>query len=114
MFDTYGLYINNLLCVKSFLLNSFLVVLILNIFLYILISTRVTTLKKNIYIILALTLALLYILFVETYQFYYLLNYYVDYLWTYSENDGIWELDFEVPRTRNKNHYITLIIVAKF
>jgi hypothetical protein len=114
MFDTYGLYINHLLSIKPFLLNSFLVVLILNIFVYLLINIKFTTLKKNIYILLILTLMLLYILFVESYQFYYLLNYYVEYLWVYSEDDGIWELDFEIPRTRNKNHYVTLVIVAKF
>ena len=114
MYDTYGLYINQLLIIKNFLLNAFLVVITINLFIFILINTKFSTFKKNTYLLIIITLILLYLLFVESYQFYYLLNYYVDYTWVFSEDDNVWELDYDTPRTRNRNHYITLIIVAKF
>lgn len=114
MYDTYGLYINHLLPIKPFLFNSFLVVLTLNILMFLLINTKYVGLKKNTCLLLLVTLVLLYLLFVESYQFYYLVNFYSEYTWSFSEDEGIWELDFDIPRTRNKNHYITLIIVAKF
>ena len=114
MFDTYGLYIHNLIQIKNFLLVAFLVVVVIHILIFLLISIKFTTLRKNIYLLLIITLVLLYILFTESYQFYYLLNFYVDYIWNLSEDDNIWELDYDIPRTRNKNHYITLIVIAKF
>lgn len=114
MYDTYGMSISHLIILKTFFLNSFLVVLIINLFIYLLINVKFVTLKKNMYLLLIITLSLLYILFVESYQFYYLLNFYVEYIWNLSEDDNVWELDYDIPRTRNKNHYITLIVVAKF
>ena len=114
MYDTYGLYINYLLSIKSFLINSFLIVVVLNLYMYLLLNTKFVSLRKNIYLLLFITLFLLYLLFVEAYQFYYISNYYCEYIWNFSEDEGVWELDFDIPRTRNKNHYITLIVVAKF
>ena len=89
MFDTYGLYIHNLIQIKNFLLVAFLVVVVIHILIFLLISIKFTTLRKNIYLLLIITLVLLYILFTESYQFYYLLNFYVDYIWNLSEDDNI-------------------------
>lgn len=114
MYDTFGLYINNLLSIKNFLYINFLIILLINLFTYLLINIKFSSFKKNIYLFLIVTLIYIYLLFIESYQFYYLLNFYIDYIWNFSEYDGIWELDFDIPRIRNKNHYITLIIVAKF
>jgi hypothetical protein len=114
MFDTYGFFVDHLLSIKQFLLSSFLIVLLVNIIILLLFNIKVFSLRKNIIWFFLCTIILLYILFVESYQFYYILNFYIEYLWVFSEDDGVWELDYDIPRTRNKNHYVTLIIVAKF
>jgi len=114
MYDIYALYIFSLVSFKDFIINSFLVVILLNLFTYLLINLKSTTLKKNSYLLLLISFILFYIFFIEFYQVYYLLNFYTEYTWIYSEDDNIWELEYDIPRTRNKNHYLTLIIIGKF
>ena len=114
IYDTYGLYINSLNTLKIFLTNSFLIVLLLNLFIFALINIKFTSLKKNSYLFLFITFIYVYILMTEFYQFYYLLNFYSDYIWNFSEDENVWELDYDIPRTRTKNHYVTLLMLAKF
>jgi len=113
-YDTFGLYTWQLLSVKNFIFNSFLIILLIHTFIYLLINIKYISLQKNIYFFLFLTFGYFYILFSESYQCYYLLNFYIEYMWLYSEDDSVWELTLDIPRTRNKNHYITFIIIAKF
>lgn len=114
MYDTYGLYITQLISLKTFLLNAYLIVLVINLVAYLLINIKTVSLRKGTILLLFVTVALLYVLFVESYQFYYLLNFYDEYTWVLAESDNVWELESDKPRTRNRNHYLTLIIIAKF
>jgi len=113
-YDTFGLYTWQLLSVKNFIFNSFFIVFIIHLFIFLIINIKFISLRKNIYLFLALTVGYLYLLFSESYQCYYILNFYIEYTWSYSEDDSTWELTYDIPRTRNKNHYLTFIIIAKF
>lgn len=79
MYDTYGLYITQLISLKTFLLNAYLIVLVINLVAYLLINIKTVSLRKGTILLLFVTVALLYVLFVESYQFYYLLNFYDEY-----------------------------------
>lgn len=81
---------------------------------YLLIILQVNTYRQYSVFLIIITLILVYVLQVESYQFYYLTNYYDESQWVFSEDDLVWELEYEIPRARNKNHYMTLIILAKF
>lgn len=114
MYDQVGLYNKQLQSIDDFLSNAFLVVSVINLIAYFLITIKFTTYRQQSILILIVTFILVYILMSESYQFYYLSNYYDESFWVFSEDDLVWELEYEIPRARNKNHYMTLIILAKF
>lgn len=114
MYDQVGFYSRQLQLMEGFLTNCFLVVSVITLLIYLLIVLQVNTYRQYCVFLLIITLCLVYILQVESYQFYYLTNYYDESQWVFSEEDLVWELEYEIPRARNKNHYMTLIILAKF
>ncbi len=114
MYDQVGFYSRQLQLMDSFLVNCFLVVSAINLLIYLLIILQVNTYRQYSVFLIIITLILVYVLQVESYQFYYLTNYYDESQWVFSEDDLVWELEYEIPRARNKNHYMTLIILAKF
>lgn len=114
MFDQPGFYITHLISMKNFLFNAFLVVILINFFIFILINLKFSSFRQNVFYLILITLFLVYLLFVESYQFYYLVNYYDEFFWNYFDDEGVWECEHEIPRTRNRNHFVTLILLAKF
>lgn len=114
MYDQVGMFNRQLQDIRGFIFNVFLIVLIINLIVYLLITIKYTTFRQHSLFFLVITLLLVYILLVESYQFYYLTNYYDESSWVYSEDEQVWELDYEIPRSRNKSHFMTLIILAKF
>ena len=64
--------------------------------------------------VLLITLIVLYIMWLEFYQLFHLMNCYGTTNWVYDFSDHLWNLDVEFKRTRIVNHYVTIGLVAKF
>jgi len=114
MYDQPGLYTAQLQVINEFIASTAFVVLAILLLVHIIITIKFSTFRQTSVYLLALTCILVYFLVVESYQFYYLVNFYDDTQWVYSEEEQLWELEYEIPRSRNRNHYMTLIILAKF
>jgi hypothetical protein len=76
MYDQVGFYSRQLQLMDSFLVNCFLVVSAINLLIYLLIILQVNTYRQYSVFLIIITLILVYVLQVESYQFYYLTNYY--------------------------------------
>lgn len=113
-FDIMSFYVPHCIKPTKFLLNCFLIINLIIISTILLIILKYKTFRQIVPYIVLLTLILFYILLQESYQFYYLLNFYNDAFWIMDEESYSWTLEYEVPRARNRLHYTTLIIVAKF
>jgi len=79
-----------------------------------LLSVRWTTFSKNILFLLSLTGVLTYVVWVEFYQFFHILNFYGNLYWVYDIEEHIWTLEVEPRRTRIVNHYTNLLMILKF
>lgn len=113
-FDIMSYFVPHCIKPTKFLLNCFLIVILIIVSSILLISIKFKTLRQIVPYLTLITLILFYILLQESYQFYYLLNFYNDAFWVMDEESYGWELEYEIPRARNRLHYTTLIIIAKF
>jgi hypothetical protein len=79
-----------------------------------LLSVRWTTFSKNILFLISLTGVLTYIVWIEFYQFFHILNFYGNLYWVYDIEEHVWTLEVEPRRTRIVTHYTNLLMILKF
>ena len=63
---------------------------------------------------LLITLILLFILWLEFYQFFHIINFYGNLNWVFDSEEFLWNLDIESRKTRLYNNYIAICLLAKF
>ena len=99
----------------SFFLLKLLPLTFLIIISYIfLVSVKWTIFSKNILFLFLLTGVLIYVIWLEFYQFFHILNFYGNLFWVYDIDDHTWTLENEPRRTRISNHYVSLLMILKF
>lgn len=69
---------------------------------------------QTILFIIVLTTTLFKIFFVESYQFYYVITAFNEYVWDFNVDLGEWQLNPETPRLRAKTYYFLLCLIAKY
>ena len=79
-----------------------------------LLSLRWNTFTKSNNLVVVITVVFLYVLWLEFYQFFHLMNLYGTTNWVYDFTEHLWNLETEFKRTRIVNHYVTIGLVAKF
>jgi len=70
--------------------------------------------KQNIIILLVILLLIFYSLFIETYQFVYILSLYADKDWMFEDLSQIWTLEVEQNNIRVKQQYFIYCLIAKY
>lgn len=79
-----------------------------------LLNNKWQPLNKNIILIALLTVLLLYITWVEFYQFYHLMNYYNTLIWSYDWLDKFWSIKPDLRKTSQTNHIVSILLILKF
>ena len=69
---------------------------------------------QNILILLIISIIIFYMLFIESYQFSYIINMLATKNWLYDENTHSWILEVEQQNHRVKQYYFILCLVAKY
>ena len=88
-------------------------ILLLTTYLFLL-NNKWQPLNKNIFLILFLTSLLLYITWVEFYQFYHLMNYYNNLVWSYEWLDKFWVIKPDLRKTAQTNNIVSILLILKF
>jgi hypothetical protein len=114
MYDQISIFKTHLYSWKYFLLKIFpIIILILSTYL-LLISIKWNIYSKQSLILLILTFFLSYLVWLEFYQFFHVINFYGNLNWIYDIDDHTWSLELEPRRTRMVNHYVMLLFILKF
>lgn len=114
MYDNAQIFKTHLFSWKYFLLKMFPFTILIIITYFIVISTKWTTLSKLDVFLIFTTLLLVYIAWLEFYQFFHVVAYYGNFVWKLSEETNYWFLESELKRTRINNHFLTICLIAKF
>jgi hypothetical protein len=69
---------------------------------------------QNIILLSLISLIVFFMLYVETYQFVYIVSLFSDKNWNFDESSQIWILEFEQNNLRVKQQYFTLCLIAKY
>ena len=69
---------------------------------------------QSISIILAISAIITYMLYVESYQFVYIISLFADKEWMFEETQNIWILEIEQNNLRVKQQYFILCLIAKY
>ena len=114
MYDESNLNQTHLFSLISAYVGYLLLVFLIFYSLYLILNLPNFNAKQQILHLTALTLGMIYIYLIESYQFYYILTSFIENFWIFDAQANSWTLEFEVPRLRTKHQYLLLALIAKY
>lgn len=114
MYDQMKVYKQHLFSWRWFMLKLIPSVFIIMLTYYLQLVLKWNIFYKQNSIILTITIILLYIVWLEFYQFFHIINFYGNLNWVYDSEEFLWNLEIEFRRTRLFNNYIAICLLAKF
>ena len=114
MYDQMKLYKDHLFSWRWFIIKLLPGVTLIIIGYYVKNLIKWNIFTKQIWFILLITLILLYVLWLEFYQFFHIINFYSDFVWVFDYDEFLWNLELEFRRTRMANNYVAVCMMAKF
>lgn len=114
MFDQISYFKSHLYSWKLFFTKIFPIVLLIVFSYLLMLSLKWNIFSKHSIWLLLITFVLTYIVWLEFYQFFHVLNFYANLNWIYDLDDHSWSLELETRRTRMVNHYVMVLMVLKF
>ena len=103
LFSLYNIY-NNYLLLLLLIWYTYIVLLKLSTF----------TVRQSILHLTVISILLIYLFIIESYQFYYILTIFFENVWSFNSDTNLWVLEYEAPRIRVKNQYLILALIAKY
>lgn len=114
MYDQINIFKTHLYSWKYFLLKIFPIIILIVSSYLLMISVKWNIYSKQSFILLVLTFFISYLVWLEFYQFFHVVNFYGNLNWIYDVDDHTWSLELEPRRTRMVNHYVMLLFILKF
>jgi hypothetical protein len=114
MLDQVQVFKTHLFSWRSFLPKLFLVTALVILGYILLLNVKFNIFKKNIPMVMLITVLLTYLLWIEFYQIYHVSNFYANLFWSYDVDDRLWSLESDARRTRIVNHYVMILFLLKF
>lgn len=99
---------------KIFLLKVFPVTFLLLLTYLFLLNSKWQPLNKNLIFVITITTLLLYITWIEFYQFFHVMSYYNNLNWGYEAGDKFWTIKIDLRKTSQTNHLVSLLLILKF
>ena len=114
MFDFSSLNQEFLIQLKSSYKNLILLSLAIYLGFLLLLNINYYLFYQNIIILFLITLIVFFTLYIESYQFVYILTIFADKEWLFDEFEQLWVLEVEQNNLRVKQQYFVLCLVAKY
>ena len=113
-YDPVSFYKQHLFSWRSFFYKNMLIIVLIIFSYFTLLLTKWSHFSKLQACLLPITLLVVYIAWLETYQIYHILHFYGTMNWVYDADERLWNLEAELRRTRILNHYVTICFIAKY
>jgi hypothetical protein len=114
MYDQMKLYKSHLFSWRWFLIKLIPMVSLIIIGYFFQLNLKWNLFLKQSAILLLLTLIVVYLVWLEFYQFFHVINFYGNLVWVYDYDEFLWNLELEFRRTRLSNNYVAVCLMAKF
>jgi hypothetical protein len=114
MYDYSALNQEYLVSLSTIYCNIVMLSFIIYLMYVILLQLNFTTWHQQSLYLLLVSAFIFFTFFLETYQFYYLLNSFSEKVWVFSEETNMWLLTQDAPIMRCKHYYLMVYLVAKY
>jgi hypothetical protein len=114
MYDQLQVFKTGLFSWRSFVMKLFPLTLLIIFGYLLLLSLKWNVFTKHTLWLLVLTILLIYIVWLEFYQFFHAVNFYGNFSWVFDVDEKVWSLELETRKSRTVNHYVMLMIMLKF
>lgn len=114
MFDYSSLNQELLIQLKSSYKNMILLSLAIYLSFILLLNLNFYVYYQNILILSLISLIIFYTLYIESYQFVYIINIFADKEWVFDDIKQLWVLEVEQNNLRVKQQYFVLCLIAKY
>jgi len=114
MYDQIKIYKNHLFSWRFFLLKLIPGFVLIIFGYWFLLIKKWTFFFQHSFFLFIFTLTLLYVFWLEFYQFFHIVNFYGNINWIFDLDEYFWTLELEFRRTRIVNNYIAICLMAKF
>lgn len=114
MFDQIQIYKTHLFSWRLFFLKIIPVVILVVACYFLLLMLKWNTFSKYSILLLICTAFLTYVIWIEFYQFYHIVNFYGNLNWVFDLDERLWNLELEPRRTRMVNNYVMWLLILKF
>lgn len=114
MYDYSSLNLELLLQLKVSYKNMILLSLAIYFSFILILNNNFLNYYQNIILLSLISLIIFYMLYIETYQFVYVITFFTDKSWIFDEIHQIWILEFEQNNLRIKQQYFILCLIAKY
>lgn len=114
MYDQLKLYKTHFFSWRLFILKIIPVITLILFSYYLQLSLKWSLFNKQSIFVLFITVLLLYIVWLEFYQFYHIISFYGNLNWIFDYDEYLWNLELEFRRTRIANNYVSICLIAKF
>ena len=114
MYDQIQVYKTHLFSWRWFLVKIIPSILLIISGYYLQMTVRWGVFCRQSVLILSITLLVVYILWVEFYQFFHVVSYYGNFFWTYDSDEFLWSIELDDRRNRICNNYVTICLCTKF
>jgi len=114
MFDYSSLNQEFLLQLKISYKNMILISLAIYLSFILILNNNFLNYYQNILLLILISLIIFYILFLETYQFVYIISLFSEKNWVFDNNTQLWVLNFEKNNLRVKQQYFVMCLIAKY
>lgn len=114
MYDQIKVYKLHLFSWRVFILKLIPTIFLIIFGYVLLLNLKWNTFSKQNLLLIIITLNLIYVVWLEFYQFFHIINFYNDLIWSFDSEELNWNLDVEFRRTRLFNNYLAICLLAKF
>lgn len=114
MYDQLKLYKTHFFSWRLFILKIIPVITLIIFSFYLQLSLKWSLFNKQSIITLSITILLIYIVWLEFYQFFHIINFFGNLNWIFDYDEFLWNLELEFRRTRLANNYVAICLIAKF
>ena len=114
MYDQLKLYKTHFFSWRLFILKIIPVITLIILSFYLQLSLKWSLFNKQSIVTLAITILLVYIVWLEFYQFFHIINFFGNLNWVFDYDEFLWNLELEFRRTRLANNYVSICLIAKF
>lgn len=114
MYDQLKLYKTHFFSWRLFILKIIPVITLIVLSFYLQLSLKWSLFQKQSIITISITILLIYIVWLEFYQFFHIISFFGNLNWVFDYDEYLWNLELEFRRTRLANNYVAVCLIAKF